>query len=493
MMHYILQVLAFQLLFLIIYDVFLKKETFFNYNRAYILITVLLSFILPTLKITAIQQNIPEEYIVQLPALLIGNPDTTTQSLVPETTSFFTILIEVITYLWYFGMFISLLLFSYKFQKILKLKKSGIKGKVDDLNVVFLPNTHAAFSFFTTIFLGERISEIKKTNILLHEKVHVSEYHSLDLIFFEILRIIFWFNPLVYIYQNRMAVLQEYIADSKAVSKTDKAAYYQDLLSQIFQTDKISFINTFFNHSLIKNRILMLQKSKSKKVFQLKYLLLIPVIGVMLTYTSCNQENNSPEDISVKRALDAKGELTQRAYDLIKVVENEGEYSEESRTLFRQLMTDVGNTDEKALSNEDRSVFQTLIQKISEVKKTNQKGSDGVPFIKLDKAPVHPSCTNVNEDEAKACFTQNIRQFVNQEFNTSLGKELGLSGQQRIYVRFKIDTTGKIVDVQARGPETALETEAIRVIEKLPNMTPGIKDGVDVAVLYSLPIVFDIK
>ena len=85
-----------------------------------------------------------------------------------------------------------------------------------------------------------------------------------------------------------------------------------------------------------------------------------------------------------------------------------------------------------------------------------------------------------------------ITQMVNREFNTNLGKELGLKGVNRIYVRFKIDANGDIVDIGARGPHPALEAEAKRVINMLPAMTPGKQRGKNVGVLYSLPIVFQV-
>jgi beta-lactamase regulating signal transducer with metallopeptidase domain len=81
-----------------------------------------------------------------------------------------------------------------------------------------LPNTNTAFSFFKSIFLGEQLSEIQKANILLHEKIHIDQHHSIDLLFFEVLRILFWFNPLVYVYQKKMILLQEFTADAKVAA-----------------------------------------------------------------------------------------------------------------------------------------------------------------------------------------------------------------------------------------------------------------------------------
>ncbi len=480
MLHYIIQILAFQLLFLIVYDVFLKKETFFNWNRVYLLATPVLSFILPFIKINAIQENIPEEYIIQLPELLISG-NTTKEILLPEivlgsSQSFFTFLTVPVVwqYSWYLGVVISALLFVYKIFTIIKLKRTGTKTRVHNFNLVSLPNTNAAFSFFNTIFLGATLSETKKTNILLHEKVHVKEYHSLDLIFFELLRITMWFNPLVYVYQKRIAMLQEYIADAKAIAEVNKKEYYQDLLSQIFQTDKISFINTFFNHSLIKNRIVMLRKSKSKKIFQLKYLLLVPVVSIMLVYTSCTQEIEAQNGPSSKDLATGKSPLIQKIEAVKHQIEIQGNVTPEEEKALKVLAFLVSNDISNPIHKENRN-------------------PEGLPFSKIEKVPVYPGCENQSLEETKKCFMNNIQQAVLKEFNVAIADKHNLSGKQKIYVRFKIDNTGKIGSVQARGPHKALEEEAIRVVKSLPKMIPGQQDGVDVGVLFSLPIVFEIK
>lgn len=477
MIHYILQIIAIQLLFLIVYDLFLKKETFFNGNRFYLIATPILSFVLPLVKINAIRQNIPQHYLIELPEILING--TSSKEIVLPTVilgasdSFFQsiTLSNLFLIIWSIGALLTTTLFLFKIYKIISLKKIGIKTKVDNFTIISLPNTNMAFSFFKTIFVGELLSEIKKTNILLHEKTHVSQYHSVDLIFFEILRILFWFNPLVYIYQKRVAMLQEYIADAKAVSETGKKEYYQDLLSQIFQTDKISFINTFFNHSLIKNRIIMLQKSKSKKIFQLKYLLLLPLISAMLIYTSCSEDINAQSDAGMTQ----KTPLIQKIEAVKHQIEIQGNVSPEEEKALKLL---------SMLVNDDFSnpAYKGIV------------GDAELPFMTIEKAPIYPGCEGkANNQEAQKCFMLNIKRFIGENFDTTIGKQQNLSGKQKVVVRFKIDNTGKIVDIYAKGPHSVLEEEAKRVISSLPKMTPGQQDGVPVGVLFSQPIVFDIK
>jgi len=85
------------------------------------------------------------------------------------------------------------------------------------LLIVSLIKSNTAFSFFNYIFLGDSLKKEEREAVLKHEIVHVNQKHTLDLLFFEVLRILFWFNPLVYMYQNKIMLFHEFIADAQAV------------------------------------------------------------------------------------------------------------------------------------------------------------------------------------------------------------------------------------------------------------------------------------
>ncbi len=294
MLHYILQTVAFQLFFLIIYDVFLKKETFFNWNRAYLLVTAILSVVLPFIKIEEFKDVVPQEFFIALPEIVIGNLTPLNSDLLLgaklQDDSGFIFSWELLFYL---GAFIALGIFIYKLFKIVALIYRNPRHWQGDLVIVRLINSNAAFSFFYYVFLGDHIKSTDRDTILKHEMIHVQQKHSIDLLVFEILKVLFWFNPLVYMYQNRITTLHEYIADAKALKTQDKHSYYENLLAQVFDTQKVSFINSFFKQSLIKKRIIMIGKTKSKQILKLKYILLVPMVFGMLIYTSCIQEKSS--------------------------------------------------------------------------------------------------------------------------------------------------------------------------------------------------------
>ena len=118
---------------------------------------------------------------------------------------------------------------------------------------------------------------------------------------------------------------------------------------------------------------------------------------------------------------------------------------------------------------------------------------DKIPFALIDQVPTFPECHGIpSQEDQKSCVSNEISKFVNLNFNTDLGRELGLTGVNRVIVQFRIDETGKIADIKARAQHPELEKEAKRVIANLPEMEPGMHRGKKVSVMYSLPIAFKV-
>jgi hypothetical protein len=533
MFNYIIHIVVFQLLFLIVYDAFLKNETFFNWNRVYLLVTAILSVSIPLIKISSFSHIISNQYIVNLPEIIIGNPTqqewtaTTLAPLITDQKYFWTW--EIVFYI---GVLVSLVLFVVKLINILLLIKNNPKHREGNSIIVSLLRSNNAFSFFNYIFLGELLKKEEREVVLKHEQVHVMHKHTLDLLFFELFRVLFWFNPLVHIYQNRIMSLHEYIADAQAVKSQSKNQYYQSLLSQVFETKNISFINPFFKKSLIKKRIIMLQKTKSKQVKLVKYVLLFPIIIGMLIYTSClDATNNKKNNVSVNQETNNETTLIKKIKALRHQIEVQGNLNENEEKGLSLLLKTIKGTDfNKELLDEvnaytSQKTSSELVKKIAAVFEqiqvqgnisdaedialksflvlTSDNGFNDpffadvikhvdIPFGVIEQPPVYPGCENLPADEQKKCMAKNISRHVGNTFNTKLADSLKLTGRQRIYVIFKISNTGNVVDVRSRAPHPSLEAEAIRVINTLPKFTPGEHQGKKVNVLYSLPIIFEI-
>lgn len=117
-----------------------------------------------------------------------------------------------------------------------------------------------------------------------------------------------------------------------------------------------------------------------------------------------------------------------------------------------------------------------------------------VPDGVLQKIPVYPGCEEVfGNRERKKCINVAVSKFVASNFDTDLANELGLYGRQRIILNFKIDKEGKVTEAKARARYPALEEEAIRVINLLPQVTPGEQKGVPAVIPFTLPIIFAVQ
>ncbi|WP_103069939.1 energy transducer TonB [Aquimarina sediminis] len=119
------------------------------------------------------------------------------------------------------------------------------------------------------------------------------------------------------------------------------------------------------------------------------------------------------------------------------------------------------------------------------------KDSKGKPIKIVENFPVFPGCNeNSKPAKQKKCLSEKVKKFINKNFNVKVVEEVGMSGFNRIFVRFKISKCGNVIDVQARGPHPDLEKEAVRVVKALPKTKPAERNGETVGVLYSLPINF---
>lgn len=517
MINYIIQVILFQVLFVAVYDFFLSKETFFTKNRWYLLSTAVLSFVLPLLKISTVQKAVPQEYYILLPEVVLSPQEVIEKATWYQSFNYLDVLFWI-------GCLLFFVVFLVKLERIVRLVLQYGVTRKENYKLVLLPKETKAFSFFNYIFLGNEIPSPKREKIIQHEQAHSEQKHTLDLLFFELLKIVMWFNPMVYVYQNRISLVHEYISDAVASKSDKKENYINHLLADIFQVEHISFINQFYKHSLIKKRIIMMTKTQSKKVKQLKYLLLIPLLGSMILYTACS---NNEKDLGIIQKekkntttyFDAfEGEkqvsLDESLMDVFfgKEVPKTKEYSVNDLSIEEKEELKERKNTEKLISKVPVRIFEgengrkvifydvkEMIKVFKESKSLTSKDKlqvddsqekNNIPFSMLDKVPTFPGCVEGD----KVCFNRSLQKFVQENFDPSIANGLGLdSGKKRLYIKFKIDKEGNVIDVKSRAPHPILQQYAEELVQKLPQMQPGEHNGKKVKVGYTLPITFNIE
>ena len=276
-MEYLIKVSAILILFYVCYKIFLNGETFFESNRSFLLLGLVLAFLLPLIKITkyiAVEPTINESAFVLDDALLQS------QLMLENNSSFF---ITLITYLYVVGVLFCLGRFLLQFKALISLLIKSTKQRVASYIYVITKNIISPFSFFNWIvFNPNQFSDIELEQIISHEKVHAKQLHSIDILLAELICIVLWFNPLVWLYKKDLRQNLEFIADKNAQATTNcKKSYQHLLLKTSLPNYKIALTNNFYN-SLIKKRIVMLHKNKSKNRNQLKFLIVLPALVLFL-------------------------------------------------------------------------------------------------------------------------------------------------------------------------------------------------------------------
>lgn len=296
--------------FYLAYRLFLTKETYYQLTRAYLLFACVISFILPVLQIgalkpvetavtTTINYTIPEEYYAPQ-YHEVRQQVNTVQTVAPATPAVTPVAVSkpipeaapviaetkltpqyYLVYAYIIGAVVVFIILLVKLYNLFKLIRNARLMDNDEYKLVYLPETNVAFSFFNYLFIGIHASG--SATIIRHELVHIRQKHSADIIFMELVKIVSWFNPFVYLLQNSLKTVHEYIADEQtAAYEMDTIAYSSFLVSNAYGARGSSLTHSFFNYNLLKKRIIMLNQQRSGNLARLKYLVALPICAALL-------------------------------------------------------------------------------------------------------------------------------------------------------------------------------------------------------------------
>lgn len=148
-----------------------------------------------------------------------------------------------------------------------------------------------------------------------------------------------------------------------------------------------------------------------------------------------------------------------------------------------EIVEDEKEIEETIIESTETDETEEIIVEIEE----EEEVVEDVNFMIIEDAPVFPGCKG-NKVELKKCFSKMVQKHFSRKFDAELPNELGLPpGRKRVFIGFKIDKTGKIVNVQARAPHPKIKSEVVKVMKLLPTMKPGKQRGKAVGVKYSIP------
>jgi len=263
--------------FFLAYHFLLRKETFFTSNRWFLLSGLATSILLPLFfikKIVYVESPkitlpmSPENN--DLPIIIDKATPITTESI--DWLQILFIVYGIVATILIIKVIIDLI-------SLAKLLRKQTIQKQEDLSYININQDIAPFSFFNYIVFNSSLySQEELESILLHEKIHSQEKHSIDVLVAKLFTIVFWFNPLIWLYQKAIIQNLEYIADSKAIQNIEDKKCYQMALLKVVSHQNCLPITNHFYQSLIKKRIVMLNKNQSNKRSIWKYTLILPIV-----------------------------------------------------------------------------------------------------------------------------------------------------------------------------------------------------------------------
>ncbi len=273
-LHYLLEANIYLGVFYALYFLLLDRETYYKLNRIYLLCTPVLSYIIPLVQVGWLKPNDDGKVV----ATIIYNPHLH-QNIATTATYFTWQNVLVIGYIT--GAVVMLTLFALKISQLLKLTRTQKSLLHNKYKLVKVEDANTAFSFFNYVFIGTNVSGAD--TMIRHELVHIDQKHSFDIVFLELVKIVNWFNPFIYLLQRSLKTVHEYIADEQtAAYENDTLTYSSFLVSNAYGLSGSSISNSFFNYNLLKKRIIMLNQKRSGNLARLKYLAALPVCAGLL-------------------------------------------------------------------------------------------------------------------------------------------------------------------------------------------------------------------
>ena len=526
---YDLKVAALIVVFYFCYRLLMERETMHRLNRIVLLSSIVLSLALPLCVIT-LHKTIEVEQVpvVDTAELVVADLEATSVEDSPNLLQPY-----ILFAIFIIGFVCRLIYIVNSYRHLRRMIKDSEQHSLEDgvtLAVVDLPV--APFSWMHTIVLSRIDYEERNPSILVHERGHILQRHSWDIVFVEALTALQWFNPVVWLLRRDLRTVHEYEADAAVLSSGSDVSQYIQLLMRKAMGTKACILANGINNSTIKKRINMMLLNKSSRYNSLKLLALLPIIGVSLalnaeTVTDVVYKNDPPQkQVPVKKGK-KNSTIKLGGNQTIKVVEQEKTQAAEQLQSYtaelqeaRQnpaiiLLNTKPNGEEPMLIVDGKTVTREDIQALppesvanivvmkeeAAIKSYGENAKKGVIIIttkkrqeELDNEPKQPDVFDVVEGMPQfPGGAAALMQYLSQ--NIRYPKEaMEAKTQGRVIVQFVVEKDGSISGAHVvKSVNPQLDAEALRVISAMPNWTPGTQNGQTVRVKYAVPISFRLK
>lgn len=443
------------------YTLMLRQESFFRMNRITLLTILMLALVLPMVDIPSLAN--PEQPVVyemqQRIMLMTQEAETTSMSLAKTTRTFSWLGILALVYI--IGISLALCIRLWQLFRIGQIIRGGClwTDKSDHATIYCHIDDVAPFSWMRSIVISESDYKPFGREILLHEKAHILNRHSIDILFLTLVETVQWWNPIAYLLGRSLRDVHEYEADDYVLHQGISLHNYQALLvKKALANTSYAFANNF-NHSLIKKRIYMMNHPKSNPWLRSKVLYILPVMLVVLTAFATPKLNEKVE------------EIVERVEKATEMPQPSPQPDQQPESVPTSDVTDM----QSAESEEEPVIKETTADSLSSEDYVNDVYRN--EYINLTQPPEFPGGMSA------------LRTFVQLHVARALENDASMAGK-RAYVQFRIKQDGTIDDIGlVRGDIEAFH-EAIKIVEQMPQWTPARRYGRVADAHFVLPVDF---
>ena len=505
----------------LVYRLLFRNSNRLQFNRCFLLTSLLLSLAMPLLgllsglevpQMATLKQNLFNGMMLnEVIVTPDGQPVLPDVTVTASTQSHFSVW-QVVAGIYLVGVGVMTLLFLIKLGRLVALIIRSPKRKMEGCTAVFTGREQGSFSFFRYAFFP---NENVDPDILRHEMSHIEHRHSWDILFAELMMILQWFNPFIYMYKKELQSLHEYQADRDVVATgVDKKNYMMLILQQCTAVD-FSGMSNNFSLILTKKRIKMITKNEKAKGLWWRLLATLPVLAVLLianTKVAAQEQKSEKIDINVEMGwFEVYDDFGNPMNLTDTVIYNEdGSYVKfETTEAPDPISGEMRSKITATCCNADGTPNQDIQFHISAMEKhgdTTMYQVDPFSFsvdkLKLKILTTEDTPTQVLEKDNDTVFqmVEQMPEFpggveammhyvANNVKYPQEARDKNISG--RVFVSFVIEKDGSVNEVKVmRGIGGGCDEEAVRVVKNMPKWKPGMQKGKPVRVSYMMPLNF---
>ena len=491
--------------FYMFYRLLLSKETFHRVNRVVLLSTALLSFILPLCVITTHQTVVLDA----VPMVSVGNVQ---MEVAPDEQP--ALWQYALPLLYIIGVVATLSHTLLSVWRVLMLvRRSERIPQADGTTLCVVPDEVPPFSFCSFIVMNRNDYNTGDSAILAHERGHIRQHHSCDVLLVDLLTALQWFNPAMWMLRADLRAIHEYEADGAVLSQGINARQYQYLLITKAASIGGYSIANGISHSTLKNRITMMLQKKSPRSRFMKLLALVPIVGIALALNAETVNDyvyQQPQKKVVKKGN--KSATTKMGNNTIEIVPSK-EAAEQAAPAKTVEWVVAKEPDKKPIvlleghrityetftrMDPDEIASITVLKDQPAVDQYGEEARNGVILITTKKGvevftPVEQNPEYFDVVEQMPEFpggAQALFGFVAKNIHyPKAAEDAGIQG--RVIVTFVVMKDGSIGEVKvAKGVSPELDEEAVRCVKSMPKWKPGMQKGQAVNVKYTMPLSF---